>query len=102
MVKKIHFIKALGLFDAIMLGLGFIVGSGIYIMPMLAASRAGFYSIFARILGGVFSIITGLCFAENATIVRKVGGLYSFAHKAFGDFWGFVTGYSFWLGYWIT
>lgn len=102
MKHKIRFIRALGLFDSVMLGIGFIVGSGIYIMPIVAASQAGFLSIFAWIIAGVISILTALCFAENAAIVPKAGGLYSYAHIAFGDFWGYLTGYTFWLGYWIT
>ena len=102
MARKIRFIRALGFFDAVMLGVGFIVGSGIYIMPVLAAQAAGAWSILAWIAAGVYALLAGFCFAECAAIVPKTGGLYSYARVALGDFWGFVTGYSFWFGYWLT
>jgi len=102
MVRRIRFVRTLGLFDAVMLGIGFIIGSGIYIMPLLAAQQAGALSIFAWIIGGIFSILTGLCFAECAMHLPKAGGLYTYTHKAFGNFKGFIAGYSFWIGYIIT
>ncbi len=102
MARKIRFVRALGFFDAVMLGVGFIVGSGIYIMPVLAAQAAGAWSILAWVVAGLYALLAGFCFAECAAIVPKTGGLYSYAHAALGDFWGFVTGYSFWFGYWLT
>ena len=102
MVRRIRFVRTLGLFDAVMLGIGFIIGSGIYIMPLLAAQQAGAFSIFAWILGGIFAILTGLCFAECAMHLPKAGGLYTYTHNALGNFTGFLAGYAFWLGYIIT
>ena len=98
---RVHFSRDLGFFDAVALGVGFIVGSGIYIMPILTA-QAGGLSLLAWVIGGLVSIITGLCFAECAVRIPKVGGLYAYAHQTLGDFWGFLTGYTFWLGYVIT
>ncbi|NYZ77841.1 amino acid permease [Candidatus Micrarchaeota archaeon] len=102
MARKIRFIRAMGFFDAVMLGVGFIVGSGIYIMPVLAAQAAGAWSIAAWVVAGLYALLAGFCFAECAAIVPKTGGLYSYAHAALGDFWGFFAGYAFWFGYWLT
>ena len=98
---RVHFSKDLGFLDAVGLGIGFIVGSGIYIMPILTA-QAGGISLLAWVIGGIVSILTGLCFAECAIRIPKVGGLYAYAHQTLGDFWGFITGYTFWLGYVVT
>jgi amino acid transporter len=66
------------------------------------ASVAGTYSLVSWIIAGIYSIITGLCFAENAQKVPQVGGLYAYAHKSFGNSIGFLTGWAFWTGYWMT
>lgn len=89
-------------FDALMLGIGFLIGSGIFIMPLIAAEAAGTYSLLSWMLGGIYSIFTGLAFAEAAAKIPKAGGLYTYTHKAFGDFVGFFAGWTFWIGYWIT
>jgi len=85
-----------------MLGIGFIIGSGIMIMPILAAKEAGAFSLVAWVIAGIYCILTGFCFAECAAKLPRAGGLYSYAHAAFGDFVGFMTGWAFWFGYWIT
>ncbi len=101
-MRKIRLIKEMSFFDCVMLGIGFIIGSGIFIMPLVAAETAGTYSLIAWIIGGIFAIVAGLSFAEAAAKVPKVGGLYSYAHKAYGDFGGFFAGWTFWIGYCIT
>jgi len=101
-MRRIRLARNLGFWDSVLLGIGFIVGSGIFIMPLVAAQTSGSWSIFAWIAAGLYTLITGLCFAELAVRIPKAGGLYAYAHNVFGDFLGFFTGYSFWLGYWIT
>lgn len=85
-----------------MLGIGFLLGSGIFIIPLVAAEAAGTYSLIAWAIGGVYAIFAGFTFAEAAAKVPKVGGLYSYAHQAYGNFAGFFTGWTFWIGYWLT
>jgi amino acid transporter len=89
-------------FDALMLGIGFLIGSGIFIMPLVAAESAGTFSLVSWLLGGIYSIFTGLAFAEAAAKIPQAGGLYTYTHKAFGDLAGFFSGWTFWIGYWIT
>jgi len=99
---RVRFLKDLSFTDSVLLGIGFIIGSGIFLMPLLAAQEAGTYSIVAWIIAGIFGILTAFCFAECAAKLPRAGGLYSYAHEAFGNFTGFLTGWSFWIGYWIT
>lgn len=101
-MRKIRFVRSLSFFDSVMLGIGFIIGSGIFIMPLLMAQQAGTFSLLAWVLAGFYSIITAFCFAEAAAKLPRAGGLYSYAHKAFGDGVGFIAGWTFWIGYWIT
>jgi amino acid transporter len=92
----------MGLFDCVMLGIGFLLGSGVFIIPLVAAEAAGTYSLVAWAIGGIYAIFAGFTFAEAAAKVPKVGGLYSYAHQAYGNFAGFFTGWTFWIGYWLT
>jgi APA family basic amino acid/polyamine antiporter len=101
-MRKIRIIREMGLFDCIMLGIGFLLGSGIFIIPLVAAETAGTYSLVAWVIGGIYAIFAGFTFAEAAAKVPRVGGLYSYAHKAYGNFAGFFTGWTFWIGYWLT
>lgn len=101
-MRKVRFIRGLSFLDSVMLGIGFIIGSGIFIMPLFTAQKAGTLSLLAWVLAGIYTIITGACFAEAAAKFPKAGGLYSYAHEAFGDLIGFLAGWTFWIGYWIT
>ena len=74
MARRIRFIRALSFRDAVLLGVGFIVGSGIFIMPLLAAQKSGTFSLLAWAAAGFYCILTGLCFAECAALIPKVGG----------------------------
>ncbi len=99
---RTKFSKDLGLLDSVLLGIGFIIGSGIFLFPIIMAGVAGTYSLISWVIAGVYSILTGLCFAENAQKMPAVGGLYAYAHQSFGDAVGFLTGWAFWTGYWMT
>jgi len=101
-MHRVRLIRGLGYLEAVMLGIGFIVGSGIFIMPLLAAKEAGTFSLVSWVIGGIFSILTGLCFAELAAKVPKAGGPYAYVHRAFGNRTGFIVGWIFWVYYWVT
>ena len=101
-MRKIRFVRGLSFFDSVMLGIGFIIGSGIFIMPLLMAQQAGTFSLLAWVFAGIYSILTAFCFAEAAAKLPRAGGLYSYAHQAFGNGVGFIAGWTFWIGYWIT
>jgi len=98
-MKRVRFIRGLGFLEALSLGVGFIVGSGIFIIPLLAAKEAGTVSLLSWLIGGIFSILTGLCFSELAARLPKAGGPYTYAHEAFGTFVGFIAGWIFWAAY---
>src|SRR3989442_3010688 len=99
---RTHFSKELGLRDSVLLGVGFIIGSGIFLFPILMASMAGTYSLLSLVIGGIYTILTGLCFAENAARIPRAGGLYSYAHQGLGNTIGFLSDCAFWIGYLLT
>ena len=52
------------------------------------------------VIAGLMAITIALCFAEASSIVPKVGGPYAYAKEAFGDFWGFLSGWSLLIAEW--
>jgi len=84
------------------LAAGAIIGSGIMVIPAIAADIAGAGSLWVWMAVGVFALAFSLIFAELASMYPSSGGIYTYVRKAFGDFWGFVTG---WLAFvigWVT
>ena len=86
----------LGLFDAISIILGIVIGSAIYkspqfIMANVASPAEGLY---AWALGGVLSVIGALCYAELASTYPRSGGDYVYLTRAFGPWCGFLFGWA--------
>jgi len=90
----------LGLFEVMNLVIGAIVGADIYIAASFGAGFLGPASLLAWIIAGLMAITIALCFAEASSIVPKVGGPYAYAKEAFGDFWGFLSGWSLLIAEW--
>jgi amino acid transporter len=86
----------LGLFDAVCIIIGIVIGSTIYRSPndvMNNVSSPGM-GIFAWGLGGLLSLIGALCYAELASTYPRTGGDYVFLSRAFGDWCGFLFGWA--------
>ncbi|MEM3555427.1 MAG: amino acid permease [Candidatus Micrarchaeia archaeon] len=90
--------RALNLFDAISIGLGAIIGAGIFVVVGIAAGMAGPGVIYSVILAGVVSLFTALSFAELSSVIPKEGGGYEYVFKVVSPFWGFLTGWMLILG----
>jgi basic amino acid/polyamine antiporter, APA family len=78
---------SIGLFDAIALIVGLVIGAGIFETPALVAANANSETdvLLAWGLGGVISIIGALCYAELATTYPNIGGSYDYLKRAFGQ-----------------
>ena len=92
--------RELGLFDVMNLVIGTIVGADIYIAAAFGASYLGPSSIFAWLIAGLMAITIALCFAECSSRLPMVGGPYAYAKEAFGDFTGFMVGWSLLIASW--
>ena len=92
--------RALGLYDVISLVIGTIVGADIYIAASFGAGLLGPFSVIAWVIAGLMAIIIALCFAECSSWVPQVGGPYAYAKRAFGDFTGFLAGWSLLIASW--
>ncbi|HXB56437.1 MAG TPA: amino acid permease [Vicinamibacteria bacterium] len=88
-------VRRLGLFDATMLVMGGIVGSGIFINPYVVARQVGTPALIlgAWVLGGLIALVGALVYAELASLRPQVGGQYAYLREAFHPAAAFVYGW---------
>ena len=86
----------LGLWDAVSLVIGIVVGTSIFrTAPEVFQNTSGPWpALGAWLLGGVLSIIGALCYAELATTYTRAGGDYEYLTRAFGPWAGFLFGWA--------
>ncbi len=99
---EVTFARDLGLFEATMIGIGAMIGAGIFVLTGLAAGEAGPASILAFALNGVVTLLTAFAYAELASAVPRAGGGYSFVRMAFPGVAGFVAGWMLWFAYTVA
>jgi amino acid transporter len=94
---KITFTRDLRTFDATMIGVGALIGAGIFVLTGIAAGLVGPASILAFALNRVVTLFTALSYAELASAVPEAGGGYSFVKKAFPEPVAFTAGWLAWF-----
>jgi APA family basic amino acid/polyamine antiporter len=87
---------ALGLFDAVNVALGAIIGAGIFVILGAATAISGPAVFISVIVAGAVAILTGLTSAELSRLYPTSGGAYTFAKESISDFAGFLVGWM-WL-----
>ena len=92
----------LGLLDATMIGMGAMIGAGIFVLTGLAAEVAGPAAVLVFALNGIVTTFTGLSYAELASAIPKSGGGYAFVNEVFGDLVSFLMGWMLWFAYMIA
>jgi basic amino acid/polyamine antiporter, APA family len=88
--------RVIGISGLTLLAINQIVGSGIFGLPGLAAQLIGPAALLAYLIVTVLMLLVGLCFAEVGSRVAGAGGLYAYAHAAFGPVVGGVAGTLIW------
>lgn len=84
--------REVGLFDAVMINLGAIIGAGIFVVIGIASGYAGPAVTMAIVISAIISILTGLSFSRIARNVAKEGGVYEYAKEALSRYAGFSGG----------
>ena len=90
---------SLSLLDATMVGIGAMIGAGIFVLTGLAADIAGPAAILVFALNGGVTAFTALSYAELASAIPKNGGGYAFVREAFPASVSFVMGWTRWFTY---
>ena len=97
-IVPIHFERTMGLLGATTLGVGALMGAGIYVLIGLAAGQAGPGAWLSYLVCGLLSLMSVFMFAELSRRVPITGGGYAYAYNALGSLGGFVTGWLLALG----
>jgi APA family basic amino acid/polyamine antiporter len=85
--------RSFGLFGAVMLGIGAMIGAGIFVLSGIAAGEAGPALLLAFALNGVAALAIGSCYAELASAMPRAGGSYYWIKQGFGPITGFYSGW---------
>ncbi len=97
--SEVTFARDLGLFDATMIGVGAMIGAGIFVLTGIAAGEAGPGSLLAFGLNALVTLLTAFAYAELASALPRAGGGYSYVRLAFPGGAGFVSGWMLWFAY---
>src|SRR3954454_20378362 len=87
-----EFTRGLGLFDATMVVVGSMIGSGIFIVPADMARQVGSpgWLLAAWVVTGVLTVTAALSYGELAAMMPRAGGQYVYLREAFSPLWGFL------------
>ncbi|WP_235699809.1 amino acid permease [Clostridium hydrogenum] len=95
--------KVLGTFELTMLGVGAIVGAGIFVITGVAAANfSGPALILSFIVSGLACAFAALCYAEFSSIVPVAGSAYTYGYAALGEIWAWIIGWDLVLEYTVS
>ncbi len=88
-------VRGMSLSDAVLLGVGGIIGSGLFLTSndVAGATHTPLLFMLAWIIGGAVSLLACFSFAEMGSMYPEAGGLYVYLNEAYGDFVAFLYGW---------
>jgi len=92
--------RALGAIDLTMLGVGAIIGAGIFVLTgNAAAAHAGPAIVLSMVAAGIACAFAGLCYAEMAAMIPIAGSAYTYSYATLGEFLAWIIGWDLILEY---
>lgn len=91
--------RSLGAFDLTMLGIGAVIGTGIFVLTSIAAEKAGPGMLFSFIIAGIVCLLTALIYAEIASMVPVSGSAYTYSYAVLGEWMAWMVGWALILEY---
>ncbi|MFN8032920.1 MAG: APC family permease [Mycobacterium sp.] len=95
-MSQLH--RRLGVRDAVIIGLGSMIGAGIFVALTPAAAAAGSWLLVGLALAGVVAYCNATSSARLAALYPQSGGTYVYGRERLGEFWGYLAGWSFVVG----
>jgi APA family basic amino acid/polyamine antiporter len=95
--KSLH--RSLGAFQLTMLGIGAVIGTGIFVLTAEAAQKAGPGMMISFIIAGVVCAVAALCYAEMASMVPVSGSAYTYSYAVMGELIAWMVGWALILEY---
>jgi amino acid transporter/nucleotide-binding universal stress UspA family protein len=91
--------RTLGPFTVTMMGVGGMIGAGIFALTGIAAGEAGPAVILVFVLNGLVTLLTAFAYAELGSAFPRAGGGYVWVKEGLGGAGGFLAGWMSWFGY---
>jgi APA family basic amino acid/polyamine antiporter len=90
--------RRLTTFDAVVVGLGSMIGAGVFAAVGPAAAVGGSWLLLGLVVAGVVAFANATSSAELAAVYPESGGTYVYAREGLGRYWGFLAGWGFVVG----
>ena len=94
--------KDLKTFDLTMLGIGAIIGTGIFVLTGTGALTAGPGLMISFVIAAVACLFASLCYAEFASLVPVAGSAYTYSYTSIGEIVAFIIGWDLMLEYLLS
>lgn len=91
--------RDLGLFSATMIGIGGMIGAGIFALTGIAAGLAGSSLVLVFLFNGLLTLPTAMAYAELGSTIPRAGGGYVWVNEGVGGVHGFLCGWMSWFAY---
>ena len=95
--KSLH--RSLGAVQLTLLGIGAIIGTGIFVLTAEAAQKAGPGMMFSFIIAGFVCAVAALCYSELAAMAPVSGSAYTYSYAVLGEFVAWLVGWALILEY---
>src|SRR5688572_31311074 len=95
--KGLH--RSLGAFQLMMLGIGAVIGTGIFVLTAIGAERAGPGLMLSFVIAGAVCGFAALAYAELAAMVPVAGSAYTYSYTVMGEFIAWLVGWNLILEY---
>jgi basic amino acid/polyamine antiporter, APA family len=90
--------RRLGMADAVVIGLGSMIGAGVFVVFAPAARSAGTGLMWGLLVAAVVAYCNATSSARLAALYPESGGTYVYGRRRLGEFWGFLAGWGFVVG----
>src|SRR6476661_9192043 len=95
--KGLH--RSLGAFQLTLLGIGAVIGTGIFVLTAEAAQKAGPAMMLSFIIAGIVCAVAALCYSELASMVPVAGSAYTYSYAVTGEILAWMVGWALILEY---
>jgi APA family basic amino acid/polyamine antiporter len=95
--KGLH--RSLGAFQLTMLGIGAVIGTGIFVLTAEAAQKAGPGMLLSFVVAGFVCAVAALCYSELASMVPVAGSAYTYTYAVVGEVMAWMVGWALILEY---
>ena len=91
--------RSLGAFQLTMLGIGAVIGTGIFVLTSEAAQKAGPGMMLSFVIAGFVCAVAALCYSELASMVPVAGSAYTYTYAVVGEILAWMVGWALILEY---